>query len=154
MEGAKDEHDRLTAQHEQELRDAVEGAKTGEREREMYAYLISIGSIDSHESRYICDSSEKALELFNELRNEIITEYMEQIEFERQDGYDLTIAHTLEIIAFLEKMKPGDIPPWCCDHPTIEVFPFLRSTGSNPGEQEQRAELPPSMPEGGTDTMK
>ena len=26
--------------------------------------------------------------------------------------------------------------------------------GSNPGEQEQRAELPPSMPEGGTDPMK
>ena len=120
MEGAKDEHDRLTAQHEQELRDAVEGAKRGERER-------VLNEIDLDHILALCDDIIKV-----------------------QDSQSKWGFNALLIRRKIES---------------------LRSTGSNPGEQEQRdsinftlapipkeqewkRELPPSMPEGGTDVMK
>lgn len=91
----------MQAQHEQELRDAVEGARKGERER-------------------------------------VLDDFTRKIQQTYVGKYD---------------NEAGDIPDVPVDE-LSDIIRSLRSTGSNPGEQEQRAELPPSMPEGGTDPMK
>ena len=88
----------LTAQHEQELRHAVEGARNGERGRVLKLVCVE------------CP-----------VRN--------------------------------EEMPLEDYCAESCEGCLInKVISSLRS--SNPGEQEQRAEHPPSMPEGGTDVMR
>ena len=109
----------MQAQHEQELRDAVEGAKRGERERVL-----------------------KIIELGEDQLGECLVE-----------GFSSKV-----IIA------KQDVLAW-----VRQEIKSLRSTGSNPCEQENPCnqcddpescdeicfeKLPPSMPEGGTDVMK
>jgi hypothetical protein len=100
-------------------------------------YLVSIVNVDSCSHRYICDTEEKALEVFEELRNECIADCEEAIQYYCEDNHTLyLVSHEQEKIAFLKAMQPKDTPPWCCDRPTIEVFPFLRSQHGVPSSKE------------------
>lgn len=95
------------------------------KQKPLLVFLVAIADVDSHQNRYICDTEEMARELFDELRKECIAECNESIEYFKKERMEYSIPHEREKINFLTNMKPGDVPPWCCDHPTVEVFPFI-----------------------------
>lgn len=113
--------------------------RTGVEEmiKEDLVYLVSIVNVDTHNVCYVCDTEEKAMGMFEELRKECIEEHEEAIQHYCKDAALMyLIPREHEKIAFLKTTKSGDVPPWCCDRPAIEVFPFMRSRRDIPSSKE------------------
>jgi len=85
----------------------------------MHVYLVGICGYETYEVRYVTLSEEKANELFEELRSELVNHNQEMIEYDKKEGLDWNIASWEKDIANLIKMKPGDAIHGDC--PFIEI---------------------------------
>jgi hypothetical protein len=103
-------------------------------------YMVSIVNVDVHDVRYICSTESRAMELFEELRQESINDIEEIISYHKSnlkqssslmvdDNVNEYHQHGLEYETmrkkFLMEMKSGMVPPFSVDRPLIEVFPLM-----------------------------
>ena len=73
----------------------------------MKIYLVAIVDYDEYDLRHTCLSYEAALKRFHELRQEIISQNNEKIEFDKSEGIDPS--GWVEQNKVLETWTPGSV---------------------------------------------
>lgn len=89
----------------------------------MKVYLVGVYDADGSNVAYVCSTNEKAVEKFNELRNGLIKNYKDMIEFncDNLKGVDLTKDKESyeKVIGRLQEEDPSVIDNWPHETPYI-----------------------------------
>lgn len=81
-------------------------------------WIVAESTFEWYTIKHVCGSKETALKRWNELRDDMIKENQDMVEYEKREGYDA--GEWQEDIIKLQNLKPGES---ChCDYPDLKEW--------------------------------